>query len=61
MQRNVHNAPGNSPLDYYYSIPPITRGLVTGLTLVTVACQFNLLSPSLLALWWPFVFQFQVS
>lgn len=62
MPPNIHQPAANSPADWYYSLPPITRVYGTVCVAATLLSVLGLLNPYNLFLSWPLVFgKFQVS
>ena len=47
----------SSPMDWYSSLPPVTRAFGTGVVVATVGAKFGLVSPYALKLSWPAVKQ----
>ena len=56
MPANIHQPAANSPAEWYYSLPPITRLYGTVCVAATVLSLLGLLSPVQLYLSWPLVF-----
>ena len=56
MPANIHQPAANSPAEWYYSLPPITRLYGTVCVAATVLSLLGLLNPMQLYLSWPLVF-----
>ena len=62
MPPNIHQPAANSPADWYYSLPPITRLYGTVCVAATLLSLLGLLNPYNLFLSWPLIFgKLQVS
>lgn len=56
MPPNIHQPAANSPVEWYYSLPPITRLYGTVCVAVTLLSVVGLVNPVQLYLSWPLVF-----
>ena len=55
MPQNIHQPAANSPSDWYYSLPPITRLYGTVCVAATLLSVLGLLNPIQLFLSWPLI------
>lgn len=52
---------GDSPQDWFYSLPPVTRTLFVGVLSLTCGTSFGILNPANLALLWdPIIHKFEI-
>lgn len=55
MPQNIHQPAANSPSDWYFSLPPITRLYGTVCVAATLLSVLGLLNPIQLFLSWPLI------
>jgi Derlin-2/3 len=52
---------GDSPQDWFYSLPPVTRSLFVGVLALTCGSSFGIINPANLALLWePIIYKFEI-